>query len=216
MIIFDIETIPTDDPDVIKEIAASITHPRTMSKAETIAKWEADEKPALVEDAVRKTALDGTYGRICCIGWAVDRDPPMAVCGPAETEMIETFMDAVRAASGMAGHTFVGHNVAGFDLRFLWQRCVINRIKPSTSIPFAAKPWDKQIGDTMTMWNPERERRISLDRLCRALGVKTSKGDMDGSKVYDAFRAGEYDRIRDYCMADVSATRECYLRMLGV
>lgn len=215
MIAFDIETIQTDDPVIIAEIAATITHPKTMSKAETIAKWAEEEKPKAVEEAVSKTSFDGTYGRICCIGWAVDRDEPMAICSANEREVIETFLAAVREAHNMAGHTFVGHNITSFDLRFLWQRCIINRIKPSTSIPFAAKPWDKAIGDTMTMWNPERERRIGLDRLCKALGVPTSKGDMDGSKVHKTFLAGELDKIARYCKDDVAATRECYLRMIG-
>lgn len=215
MITFDIETIPTDDPTIIAEIAATITHPKTMSKAETIAKWVEEEKPKAVEETVSKTSFDGTYGRICCIGWAVDHDEPMAICSANEREVIETFLAAVHSAADIAGHTFVGHNITSFDLRFLWQRCIINRIKPSSSIPFSAKPWDRAIGDTMTMWNPERERRISLDRLCKALGVTSSKDDMDGSKVWDTYQAGEYDKIAAYCKDDVSATRECYLRMIG-
>ena len=54
---------------------------------------------------------------------------------------------------------------------------------------------------------------ISLDRLCRALKVQTPKGDLDGSKVFDAWLAGELDRIATYNRADVIATRECWRRI---
>ena len=76
-----------------------------------------------------------------------------------------------------------------------------------------AKPWSDSINDTMLMWNPERERRISLDRLCKVLGVPTSKGEMDGSKVWDAYQAGEYEKIATYCATDVEATRKVFHRL---
>jgi predicted PolB exonuclease-like 3'-5' exonuclease len=63
------------------------------------------------------------------------------------------------------------------------------------------------------MWNPSREKRVSLDRLCKILGVPTSKGDMDGSKVAETAAAGEWDKIARYCEGDVIATRACYLKM---
>ena len=122
--------------------------------------------------------------------------------------------ELLKYVSSIVAHSpnIVGHNVA-WDLRFLWQRFVVNGIAPPNWLRVAvkAKPWD--ISDTMTMWNPDRDKRISLDRLCRILGVPTSKGDMDGSKVWDAYRAGEIDRIAAYCRADVEAVRECYRRM---
>lgn len=44
---------------------------------------------------------------------------------------------------------------------------------------------------------------ISLDALCGALGVPSPKdGGMDGSKVFDAWRAGDYEAIARYNLAD--------------
>jgi 3'-5' exonuclease len=219
LITLDIETLPSEDPAVRAEIAATITPPGNMTKADTIAAWEAEKKPALVDQAILKTSFDGTYGRILCIGYAIDRADPITAIGD-EKDVLTRFMDALLPYMPQSrleqSAIFVGHNLAGFDLRFLWQRCVINGIKmPSTLLAACkAKAWDKAIADTMLMWNPERERRISLDKLCKALGVPTSKGDMDGSKVYETFKAGDLDKIVTYCAEDVKATRECYFRMM--
>lgn len=218
-IYFDIETLPSDDAGIIADIAAGIKPPGNLKKAETIEAWERDEKPGAVLEAVKKTGLDGTFGRICCIGFAVNDDAADVRYGD-EAETITAFFAWLTEAARISDYTerqsaiFIGHNILSFDLRFLWQRCVVNGIRPPAFIPFNAKPWDGKVLDTMTAWNPERERRISLDRLCRALGVPSSKGDMDGSKVAEYWQAGRHQEVAAYCMADVEAVRQCHKRMV--
>lgn len=221
-IYLDIETLPTESAAVIADLTAGIRPPANLKKADTIAKWETEEKPGAIEDAIRKTAFDGTYGRVLAIGYAVEDASPVCLIGD-ELETLQAFVGHLKTVTKLAYHggetekgvTFVGHNIAGFDLRFLWQRMVVNGIRPSGELLGAMKtrPWDKSIADTMTMWNPDRQSRVSLDKLCKALGVQTSKGDMDGSKVYETYKAGDLEKIRTYCMADVEAVRACYRRM---
>ncbi len=218
----DIETLPTESAAVIADITAGIRPPANLKKADTIAKWEAEEKPQAIEDAIRKTAFDGTYGRVLAIGYAVNDQAPICLIG-GELETLQAFVSDLKTISKLAYHggetekgiTFIGHNIAGFDLRFLWQRMVVNNIRPTVELLGAmkARPWDKSIADTMTMWNPDRQSRVSLDKLCKALGVPTPKGGMDGSKVYETYKAGDLEKIRTYCMADVDAVRECYRRL---
>jgi len=218
-IYFDIETLPSDDSGIIADIAAGIKPPGNLKKAETIEAWERDEKPGAVLEAVKKTGLDGTFGRICCIGFAVNDDAADVRYGD-EAETITAFFAWLIEAARISDYTerqsaiFIGHNILSFDLRFLWQRCVVNGIRPPAFIPFNAKPWDGKVLDTMTAWNPERERRISLDKLCLALGVPSSKGDMDGSKVAEYWQAGRHQEVAAYCMADVEAVRQCHKRMV--
>ena len=218
-IYFDIETLPSDDSGIIADIAAGIKPPGNLKKAETIEAWERDEKPGAVLEAVKKTGLDGTFGRICCIGFAVNDDAADVRYGD-EAETITAFFAWLTEAARISDYTerqsaiFIGHNILSFDLRFLWQRCVVNGIRPPAFIPFNAKPWDGKVLDTMTAWNPERERRISLDKLCLALGVPSSKGDMDGSKVAEYWQAGRHQEVAAYCMADVEAVRQCHKRMV--
>lgn len=224
-VFIDIETIPTEDQAVIAEITATIKPSGAMKKAETIAAWEANDKPAAIAEAVAKTAFDGIYGKIICIGCADSDDDPVAFTGE-EPDILTAFFKWARSAARLtytSGESregqsliFIGHNLVGFDLRFLWKRSVINKIKMPGGLLKAcrAKPWDGIVADTMTMWDADRDKRISLDKLCKALGVQSPKNGMDGSKVYEAYKAGEIERIAEYCCGDVVATREVYHRLM--
>lgn len=205
----DIETIGTDDAGLVAEITAAITPPKTMSKAETIAKWEAEEKPGLIKEAIGKTAFDGGLGRIVCIGYALDDGSIQTLTEGTEWKVLDDFFLATAHLDGLQ---VVGHNV-GWDIRFLWQRAVVHGMTRPRWLRAAAKakPWD--IEDTMLLWNPERDRKVSLDKLCKVLGVQTPKTDLDGSKVWAAFQEGRVSEIATYCAGDVAAMRACHQRM---
>lgn len=223
-IYLDIETIPTTDPELVEFLCAKVAPPKNYKKPEAIAKWWEEEGVAAREEAVGKTAFDGTYGRVICAAYAVDDAPAVSHDVDSEQSVLTLLMTAFASASsltyhggrGESGAVWVGHNLQ-FDLRFLWQRCVIHGVKmPGVFIKAVrAKPWDANLADTMLLWHPERDRKISLDALCRALGVSTSKGDLDGSKVFQAWKDGRISDIAAYCRADVEATRQCYHRMLA-
>lgn len=217
----DIETMPTADPAFIEEIAGGISPPKSYKKAETIAAWERDEKPALIEEALARTALDGAFGRVCAIGWACDDGPVEIWCGTDEHDVIRGFFEAVRRIEFVDGHsrdiTWIGHNVHSFDLRFLWQRAVVLGLRmPGTlRIALNARPWGGLSGvlDTMTFWNPERDKRISLDRLCKVLGIPSPKAEMDGTMVCAAMQAGEVEKVREYVRGDINAVRAVHQRL---
>lgn len=216
--VLDIETLPTEDPEVIAEIASKITAPGNYKKEDSIKAWEAENKPALVQEAVAKTALDGTHGRILCIGSAIGEEAPTVLLYNEEKRTLEAFMSLLDSQHLDKDTVFVGHNIHSFDLRFIWQRCVINNVKMNPVLKAAcqAKAWDKCIGDTMLLWNPDRDKRISLKRLCRALGIKRDESDIDGSQVYEMYKAGELEKIAAHCRNDVRDVRECYKRLTNV
>lgn len=206
----DIETVPCEDEALKAEIAAGIQPPGNYKKAETIAEWERAEKPKLIEEAVQRSGLDGGFGRILCVGWALDDDTVKVAFDNDEGNLLRVVMDEIGDALHRAP-TVVGHNVAGFDLRFLWQRCVVNGVFPR-GLMFAmnAKPWDKCINDTMLMWHPQN--KVSLIKLCKILGVQ--KDDpVDGSQVYALLKAGEVDKILAHCRSDVEAVREVHRKL---
>lgn len=208
----DIETIPTQDEAVKARIAESITPPGNISKAETIAAWETEKKPALVKEAIAKTALDGSVGRICCIGFTADDGYLRSVIGDDEAIVIRDFLAAAdELARNSYGVTIIGHNVISFDIRFLWQRAIILGVKMPHWFPRDPKPWSGEVFDTMTAF-AGYGNRIGLDRLCQALGLP-GKEDIDGSMIGELWAAGEYDRIAEYCRADVERTRAVHKRM---
>ena len=215
----DIETIPTNRADVRDYIAATVKPPGNISKAETIAKWMTESKPEAVEEAIAKTGLDGSFGRICVIGWAWGDDAAHAEYSEDnEGELLEHFAKCMNLRP-MTTHyeaTVVGHNVNSFDLRFLMQRFIVNGIRPPLVIQRAAqaKPWEAdKVFDTMVQWNPDKDKRTSLDKLCLALGIPSPKGDIDGSQVAAAVAAGRIADVAAYCERDVEAARAVYRRM---
>lgn len=214
----DIETLPTDREDVREYIAASVTHPGNISKAETIAKWNEESRPAAVEEAVSKTGLDGSFGRVCVIGWAFeDAGVTTALSADNEAYVLNAFAGAMSAVPLTEHYTtcVVGHNVSSFDLRFLTQRFIVHGIKPPLLIQRAAqaKPWEAdKVFDTMVQW-AGMGNRISLEKLCLALSIPTSKGDITGATVAAAVAAGRIEAVARYCEGDVAATRSLHRRM---
>lgn len=213
-IFLDIETVPCDDPEVINEIAATITPPGNYKKPETIAAWEQGEKKRAVEEAVARTSFDGGYGRIICIGYAFDDDEVDIAtdfsCGDEQGLLAYLFA----LLNGYANLTFVGHNIS-WDLRMLYQRAVVHGIAPPRVLLKAmrARPWDGEVIDTMRLWDSDPSKKISLDKLCKVLGIKSPKGEMDGSKVAQAYKEGRISEIAEYCKRDLEATRECFKRL---
>jgi len=212
-IVIDIETLPCANHDQIHYLLDSVTADSRLKDPEKIAADIAQKRA----DVVGKTGLDGSFGRILMVSLSVvDSDDIVTFSSPEADEqyVLQSLISEIERIVNENTHTpfppvFVGHNLT-WDLRFIAQRCVVNGVKFNRRIlPFDAKPWDDQLIDTMTVW-AGHGNRISLDRLCHALGVKSPKGEMDGSQVAQYFADGRIDDIINYNRADVSATRECY------
>ena len=195
----DIESVPTQRADVISKIKRTIHPPGNMSKEETIERWKKDIKPLLVDVAYRKTALNGTLGEIICIGYAID-DLPVCISGrklgKSESDIIGEFFNTLGGVEGEV--MIIGHCVADFDLKFLYQRAVINNVKPPSWFPPKdVKAWSKGIFDTKEQWVGKSSASGSLDAICRAIGLE-GKGNIDGSKVWDYIKEGRYDEVFKY------------------
>jgi len=227
-IYLDIETIPGQAPGLKEQIAEGITPPGNYKKPETIAQWEAEQKPALVEQAWRGTAFAGDIGEVVCIAWAVDDEPAQVTFrglpGQAhdypEADVLGLFFAVLKGASQQRHGrlpTFIGHNVREFDLRFLFQRAVILGVRPAFPLPHNAGPGSDRVYDTMEAWAGWRNR-VSLDRLCKALGIPCKGAELggeaiDGSKVWDFVQAGRIEDVAAYCKADVERVRAVHRRL---
>ena len=233
-IFLDIETAPTNRPEIIREIEQGISPPGNISKAETIAAWERDKKPAAIDEAVNRTALDaGMGGQIIAVGIAnddhdpviLDREPSddsdAALLRTAFAYINDMLMDAAPISPTDGERLFkpdpyfIGHNIA-FDLGFLWRRAVMTGVP----IPFALPaPSDIRHGKncfcTMQAW-AGYGNRISLSRLARALHIPDPKaGEVNGANAWQFWRDGDLDAVHKYCQADVMTARRIYFLMLG-
>lgn len=216
----DIETIPQQPEDTTKAaIALTIEAPAQMSKPETIAEWHAGEgkylgvKDALIEDTYRKTSFDGAKGEVCSISFAVeDGEIFTAHRGEySETELLDVALTEIRLRMNGRKPYFVGHNVGGFDLKFLFHRCVINNVNPK----FDLCQWGRhgsQFYDTMQAW-AGFGGRVSQDNLCAALGITGKPDDIDGSKAWDHYKDGKIIRIAEYNASDIETVRKIHKRL---
>ena len=138
-----------------------------------------------------------------------------------EKELVERFFDGIERFSP----TLVSWNGGGFDLPVLHYRALLHGVR-------APRYWDNGSDDNNFRWNNYLNRfherhtdlmdvlagyqgraSASLQDIAILLGLPGKLG-MDGSKVWDAFGAGELTTIRAYCETDVLNTYLIYLRFL--
>lgn len=170
------------------------------------------------EEQWLKTSFDGALGQIAVIGLAFDDADPIALYSDDwkhdEAKILRLAFEAIADSYNPTSQRrplFIGHYVADFDLRFLFQRAVILGIKPPMFIPFHAKAWSEHIYDTMMAWAGHKGT-IKLGKLCEALGLPGKDG-LDGSMVWPMVRDGKIKEVGDYCAHDVWMARAAYQRM---
>lgn len=195
----DIETLPCEEEK--KEIYVKILHAKKKTGVEITEEMR--------EEIHKETSLEGTFGRICCIGYMKEEGTltKEAISG-TEKEILIRFWEIAKNVT-----QFVGHNIMEFDLPFIYKRSIIHGIKPSQNISFVRyrsfpifdtqKEWDK--------WGYGKAQK--LDTLAKVLGFPTSKDEMDGSQVWDFYQQGKLDEICTYCMKDVELTRKVFYKM---
>jgi hypothetical protein len=109
----------------------------------------------------------------------------------------------------------VGHNILGFDLPFIFQRCLVNCISARAMVDLGEYRV-RGVFDTMHHWGLGAKRNVSLDDIAWALGIESSKtATAEGSKVFELYQTGKLGEIREYNLNDVRVTRKVYERMVG-
>jgi 3'-5' exonuclease len=196
----DIETLPAgpEHEPVMKELYGAYLKKHTGHAG--VRKYD---------DFVASTSFDGAFGRILCIGYALDEGEMQIIYSPDEKEMLKEFWQIAKNID-----LFVGHNAFDFDIPFIWQRSIILGVEPSKMFSF--KRFSRsEIFDTMQEWNlwGRNHSSGSLHKLALALKLPSSKGDIDGSQVYDYFKAGRVDEILEYCQKDVALTRKVFHKL---
>lgn len=225
-VFLDIETVPCQLPGYLEQLAAEVTPPATHKKPDSQKAWLDENRMAVATEQWLKTSFDGGLGQVVAISWATDEGDTDChhVCAQsngdgllsarAEEALLERFileMDELMGRHNYRTPRWVGHNVADFDLPFLWKRLVVRGLPPPRWLPHHPKPWGSEVYDTMVEWAGARGR-ISLDRLCKLLGIPGKDG-MTGADVWPAVQEGRIGEVAEYCRADVERVRAVYRRM---
>ena len=131
-----------------------------------------------------------------------------------EKKTLLAFLDYMKAFDPDTDE-LVGHNLLGFDLPFIFQRCLVHCISARPIVDLAEYRV-RGVFDTMHAWWLGAKRFVSLDDIAWALGIESSKtATAEGSKVFELYQAGKLAEIREYNLNDVRVTRKVYERMVG-
>lgn len=130
-----------------------------------------------------------------------------------EKQILEKFWDFLGKED-----RFISFNGRQFDGPFLMIRSAIHGIVPKRDLVgyrYSFHP-NCDLRDALSFWGSvnRRQFRFNLDLACKTFGVNSSKSDQkDGRAVAAMYLAGQYQEIADYCLEDVRATCELYLKI---
>lgn len=206
----DIETQRTANPEIIARLRAKVKPPGNYKKPESIQQWWAGEGQAALVEAVDRTALDGTWGRLASVAWS-SNNIVKCMSGNDEVALLEGIKQEIAAFNALPSDEFYDTGYAAFngefDFRFLYQRFIINKIKP---------PW-LPLSKHDYYWDPMREWAgyrgyISQQDLELALGI-TRDDELTGADIGTAIDAGDWAAVERHNIADVTGLMEIYKRM---
>jgi len=223
-IFLDCETIPQQGEEQAKaEIARTIEPPAQIKKSETIRDWHEGKgkyvgvKDAAIEDTYRKTSFDGGKGEIIsmCVSDGETHLTTYRDLGESEAGLIKKVFQNILSLVEQKNHSstpyFIGQYIAGFDLKFIFHRCVILKIKPPFKLPFDGRH-NSDYYCTQAAW-AGFGGRMSQDNMAKALGLPGKPDDIDGSKVWDFVKAGNVARVAEYNELDVITNIAIYNRI---
>lgn len=177
-----------------------------------------------VKDKLMDNDRVSFVGTSYCIDGPITEDNPLpsGFAYAEEITMLKALritLDELTQADGMnpgnGGLIPCAHNGKKFDFPFLIRRYMVNGlVLPRILEVYSKKPWEISLLDTAEIWGGLNIRdSISLNSLCYALGLPSSKDDISGEHVKAAFFAGEIARIVSYCMKDTIAVHNIFCRM---
>lgn len=162
--------------------------------------------------------------RVCAISCALRQGDSFSIWtlgdeSASEAEIVQRFFDGIEKYTPQ----IISWNGSGFDLPVLHYRGLIHGVNAGRYWDLGEDDrdfkWNNYISryhmrhldlmDVMAMYSPRAN--APLDDLAKLCGFPGKLG-MDGSKVWDAYKAGKLKDIRDYCETDVANTHLVYLR----
>lgn len=218
--ILDIETIPNehlsdDEKPQFDRESVSLGNLKDEVKIE-IKRDDAEKK---FNAGITKTmSLSSNYGRILSLGAIIidesgNEQERFVYYGENEDiSILRSFKQKILSYS--SNLVFVGWNSKGFDLPMIWKRSILNEEKI-----WAFNYYDKLIAkynssqsiDLMNVWNGHGGFGKLID-CCKSLKIPAKTG-LDGSMIFDAWKAGEKEKIIEYNMQDCEATKEIFLKV---
>ena len=176
---------------------------------------------------MKQMALDPLYGRIALVGMIaagasgvedISSDVLRKMDDGEEARIVSRYADALGSTDMV-----VTYNGMRFDIPYLEVRARVLGVKLPRHV--STYPWGEGIErghvDIFSMLTHQGELAgkgppHDLGSVARLLGIPDTGPDMDGSRVYPTWKAGELAKLREYCLNDVLLTAEMFDRLYSV
>jgi hypothetical protein len=179
----------------------------------SVARSRAAARNKWVADWMDKAPLDATIGCVKAIGYldtdtgqttisCVTTDPPPAGVTGLTSLIVNTVVSERVLLMGfwedLASRRapWAGHNIHGFDLPFLMRRSYLLGIDVPRQSLMKGRYFHERFVDTMIMWQCGGRDYVSLDRICKALGIPGKGDECSGKDFHRMFDAGGDDRVK--------------------
>ncbi len=171
----------------------------------------------------KKAAIFAEFGKVVVIGMgfihSTENNTPelrlSALYDNDEVRLLKNFKDLLE--NKFSPNTVLcAHNGKEFDFPYICRRMTVLGIKLPKILQISnKKPWEISHLDTMEMWKfGDRKAYTSLDLLANILNIPSSKELMDGGMVHEYYyNKNDLESIRDYCLSDVVALAQVFLKM---
>lgn len=135
----------------------------------------------------------------------------------SEQQLLKFFWKIIKKYKNSTLISFNGRN---FDAPYIQLRSALLEVQPTRNLMEGTKfnyPNHIDLLDVLTFFNPAQSgatRRYNFDFYARAFGLESPKSKgVDGANVHEYFVMKEYKTIADYCLRDVEATWQLFLRI---
>lgn len=215
ILFIDIETVPLfsvyqEMPDQYRKL--------WDKKAERITQKEG----MLPEEIYERAGIYAEFGKVICIGAGFFREEEFRVkayYGDDEQVILIEFAELLDQYYPPEKHALCAHNGKEFDFPYLIRRMIVHGIHLPRILNLSGKkPWEVPLLDTMEMWKfGDFKNFTSLELLVTILGIPSPKDDLRGSDIAGVYwKDHDFGRITAYCMKDVVAVAQVYLRLRGL
>jgi len=176
---------------------------------------------SLEELYIESSALYPEFSRVVCISVGRVLNGKLTVTTYSDSDesvMLDHFTsDMNRVTKSKPKTVLCGHSVVGFDIPFIFKRCLANQIVPNVLFDTGGlKPWEVTALDTKLLWKGTSFYNSSLISVCLALNIPSPKSDITGAEVADIYYTEGDEgllRICNYCERDVWAVANILLRL---
>ena len=209
VLFFDIETT-SSVPELIPDTPLYDTWEYKVNKSGEMTQEQ------ILQSYTKEAALYSEFGRIVCISVGMLRGGGFKLktfSNKNEKELIESFYSFL---DKLPKNIYLcGHSAKIFDIPWIYQRSIINNVKPHTCIDTSGlKPWEiTWILDTKELFQVSSFSRPSLLGIATAIGLPSPKDVISGKDV-PKFYWKDVDKntpiIAEYCEKDVYTTYKIF------